>query len=70
MGRQLLARIVPRTAMMLAACLSQRACEKHGADLQAARAQLQSPIADPIGVPFQNNVNFNYGPLKMVSKSH
>jgi hypothetical protein len=55
---------------MLAACLSQRAYEKHGADLQAARAQVQSPIADPIGVPFQNNVNFNCGPLKMGSKSH
>ena len=42
------ARIVPLTALMLAACVSQSAYEKQGAELQAARAQSaaeQSQIA-------------------------
>ena len=42
------ARIVPFTALMLGACVSQSAYEKQGAELQAARAQAaaeQSQIA-------------------------
>jgi chemotaxis protein MotB len=42
------ARVVPLTALMLAACVSQSAYEKQGAELQAARAQAaaeQSQIA-------------------------
>ena len=26
--------------------------------------ELQNPVADLISLPFQNNTNFNYGPLK------
>jgi chemotaxis protein MotB len=42
------ARVIPLTALMLAACVSQSAYEKQGAELQAARAQAaaeQSQIA-------------------------
>ena len=38
---------------------------KEGEDTEAELARaVQNPVADMISVPFQNNTNFNFGPLK------
>jgi hypothetical protein len=56
----------PRSAVAQAqpvAASQPPAAEPGDEDATAIAKKLQNPIADLVSVPFQNNTNFNYGPL-------